>query len=143
MPNAIKATPCDIAAPRTSLHHAASISFQTSVWLMRGTHCNGSTDNWGRDSSVSIVNGLWGGQIGVRFRAGRTELRLLQDAHTDSESCQASYSMDTGFFPDGNATEARCCPSTPSSAEVKSECSRNPTAIVFVHGVDWNNVTFC
>ena len=90
---------------------------------MRGTHCSGSTDNCNRDSSISIVTGLWGGQIGVRFRAGRTELRLLQNVNTDFGSHQPSYSTDTGFFPGGKAAGARCDPSTPSSAEVKNECS--------------------
>jgi len=112
---------------------------------MQGTHRSGSTDSWSRDSSVSTATGLWGGQIGVRFWAGRAELRLLKNVHTDSRSHQASYSTDTGFIPEGRAAAAICCLSTPPSAEVENECGCKPTATVFVHGAgwaDWDNVTF-
>ena len=135
VPNDVKATMCDMAYPQTSLHHTASISFQTSLWLMRGTHWNGPTDKCSRNSSVSVTTGLWGGKIGVRFRAGRTELCLIPNVHTNFGSQKASYPTD-------NAAGARSCPPTPSSAEFKNEWSYNLPPPLCVHGVDRDNVTF-
>jgi len=86
VPNAVKATPCDMAVPKTSLQHAGSISFQTSVWLMRGTHCNGPTDSWSRDSSVSTVTGLWVSKSGF-------------DPGQDEQSCVSSKTYTPTLGP--------------------------------------------
>jgi hypothetical protein len=50
-----------------------------------------------------IATRLWYGQTGVRKPVKEGEVSLLQNVQTNSGDHPASYSMGTGFFPEGKS----------------------------------------